>query len=106
MANVVAANPSTQILATYGAGTWTEAGTTRTINWDTVNALVPQLFWVRRYRRNVPIAPYEYVAPYIEKVQKGLTLPVMQELNARVDIDKQEPAAVATEYLKEDGYIQ
>ena len=32
----------------------------------------------------------------IEKVQQGLTLPVMQELNARVDIDKQEPAAVAT----------
>jgi glycine betaine/choline ABC-type transport system substrate-binding protein len=30
----------------------------------------------------------------------------MQELNARVDIDKQEPAAVATQYLKEDGYIQ
>ena len=27
----------------------------------------------------------------IEKVQKGLTLTVMQELNARVDIDKQEP---------------
>jgi glycine betaine/choline ABC-type transport system substrate-binding protein len=42
----------------------------------------------------------------IEKVQEGLTLPVMQELNARVDIDKQEPAAVATEYLKETGYIQ
>jgi glycine betaine/choline ABC-type transport system substrate-binding protein len=41
----------------------------------------------------------------IQKVQKGLTLPVMQELNARVDIDKQDPAAVATEYLKEDGYI-
>jgi glycine betaine/choline ABC-type transport system substrate-binding protein len=42
----------------------------------------------------------------IEKVQQGLTLPVMQELNSRVDIDKQDPAAVATEYLKEDGYIQ
>ena len=42
----------------------------------------------------------------IEKVQKGLTLPVMQELNARVDIDKQDPADVATQYLKEDGYIQ
>ena len=42
----------------------------------------------------------------IEKVQQGLTLPVMQELNARVDIDKQDPAAVATQYLKEDGYIQ
>lgn len=47
----------------------------------------------------------DYMAT-IEKVQKGLTLPVMQELNARVDIDKQDPAAVATEYLKEDGYVQ
>jgi glycine betaine/choline ABC-type transport system substrate-binding protein len=45
-------------------------------------------------------------AATIEKVQKGLTLPVMQELNARVDIDKQDPAAVATQYLREDGYIQ
>jgi glycine betaine/choline ABC-type transport system substrate-binding protein len=42
----------------------------------------------------------------IQKVQEGLTLPVMQELNARVDIDKQDPADVATQYLKEDGYIQ
>ena len=42
----------------------------------------------------------------IQKVQQGLTLPVMQELNARVDIDKQDPAEVATQYLKEDGYIQ
>jgi glycine betaine/choline ABC-type transport system substrate-binding protein len=46
----------------------------------------------------------DYMATIV-KVQQGLTLPVMQELNARVDIDKQEPAAVATEYLKEDGYI-
>jgi glycine betaine/choline ABC-type transport system substrate-binding protein len=45
-------------------------------------------------------------AATIEKVQQGLTLPVMQELNARVDIDKQDPADVATQYLKEDGYIQ
>jgi glycine betaine/choline ABC-type transport system substrate-binding protein len=42
----------------------------------------------------------------VEKVQEGLTLPVMQELNARVDIDRQEPAAVATQYLKEAGYIE
>jgi glycine betaine/choline ABC-type transport system substrate-binding protein len=42
----------------------------------------------------------------IEKVQEGLTLPVMQELNARVDIDKEDPADVATQYLKETGYIQ
>ena len=44
-------------------------------------------------------------AKTIEKVQSGLTLPVMQELNARVDIDKQTPADVAKEYLKESGYI-
>ena len=30
----------------------------------------------------------------------------MQELDARVDIDKQTPAQVASEYLKEDGYIK
>jgi glycine betaine/choline ABC-type transport system substrate-binding protein len=47
----------------------------------------------------------DYMATIV-KVQTGLTLPVIRELNARVDIDKQEPAAVATQYLKEDGYIQ
>jgi glycine betaine/choline ABC-type transport system substrate-binding protein len=41
----------------------------------------------------------------IEAVQEGLTLEVMQELNARVDVDKETPEAVATEYLKESGYI-
>jgi osmoprotectant transport system substrate-binding protein len=42
----------------------------------------------------------------IETVQQGLTLEVMQELNARVDLDKEEPAAVATQYLQEEGYIE
>jgi glycine betaine/choline ABC-type transport system substrate-binding protein len=42
----------------------------------------------------------------IEKVQEGLTLEVMQELNSRVDIDQEEPAAVATQYLQEEGYIE
>jgi glycine betaine/choline ABC-type transport system substrate-binding protein len=41
----------------------------------------------------------------IEQVQSGLTLPVIRELNARVDIDKQKPADVAHQYLKESGYI-
>jgi glycine betaine/choline ABC-type transport system substrate-binding protein len=44
-------------------------------------------------------------AKTIEQVQSGLTLPVMRELNARVDIDKQTPASVAKQYLKESGYI-
>jgi glycine betaine/choline ABC-type transport system substrate-binding protein len=42
----------------------------------------------------------------VENVQKGLTERVMQELNARVDIDREEPAAVARAYLRESGYIQ
>jgi glycine betaine/choline ABC-type transport system substrate-binding protein len=41
----------------------------------------------------------------IRLVQNGLTLPVIQELNARVDVDKQQPADVAKQYLKESGYI-
>ena len=42
----------------------------------------------------------------IENVQKGLTERVMQELNARVDVDRETPKAVARAYLKESGYIQ
>jgi glycine betaine/choline ABC-type transport system substrate-binding protein len=40
----------------------------------------------------------------ITNVQKHMTEPIMQELNARVDIDKQEPKAVAAEYLKNFGF--
>jgi glycine betaine/choline ABC-type transport system substrate-binding protein len=42
----------------------------------------------------------------IELVQKGLTTEAMQELNSRVDIDKQTPAKVAKDYLTESGYLQ
>jgi glycine betaine/choline ABC-type transport system substrate-binding protein len=42
----------------------------------------------------------------VEEVQKGLTERVMQELNARVDVDRETPKAVAREYLRESGYIQ
>ncbi len=42
----------------------------------------------------------------IEMVQKGLTTDAMQELNSRVDIDKQTPAAVAKAYLTESGYLK
>jgi glycine betaine/choline ABC-type transport system substrate-binding protein/ABC-type proline/glycine betaine transport system permease subunit len=45
-------------------------------------------------------------AKTVNLVTGGLTLPVMQELNSRVDLDKEKPAAVATEYLKEAGYLQ
>jgi osmoprotectant transport system substrate-binding protein len=42
----------------------------------------------------------------IENVQQNLSLEVMQELNARVDIDKEEPAQAAQEYLQQYGYIE
>jgi osmoprotectant transport system substrate-binding protein len=42
----------------------------------------------------------------IENVQQNLTLPVMQELNARVDIDKEKPEQAAQEYLQQYGYIE
>jgi glycine betaine/choline ABC-type transport system substrate-binding protein len=42
----------------------------------------------------------------VESVQEGLTTPVMQELNSRVDLDKETPANVAAAYLKESGYIE
>ncbi len=42
----------------------------------------------------------------IDLVNSGLTTEVMQELNSRVDLDKQTPAAVAGEYLREAGYLR
>ncbi len=42
----------------------------------------------------------------IEQVQKPLTVEVMRELNSRVDLDKQEPEAVASAYLKEAGFVK
>jgi glycine betaine/choline ABC-type transport system substrate-binding protein/ABC-type proline/glycine betaine transport system permease subunit len=42
----------------------------------------------------------------VDAVTSGLTTEVMQELNSRVDLDKETPAKVASEYLKEAGYLQ
>ncbi|HEY8809022.1 MAG TPA: glycine betaine ABC transporter substrate-binding protein [Solirubrobacterales bacterium] len=40
----------------------------------------------------------------IVQVQEGLKLPVIQELDARVELEKQSPAKAAAAYLKEAGY--
>jgi glycine betaine/choline ABC-type transport system substrate-binding protein len=42
----------------------------------------------------------------IADVQEPLTPEVMRELNSRADIDKQEPAKVAADYLKEAGFTK
>jgi osmoprotectant transport system substrate-binding protein len=41
----------------------------------------------------------------VELVNEGLTDEVMQELNARVDLDKETPEAVAGAYLEESGLL-
>jgi osmoprotectant transport system substrate-binding protein len=41
----------------------------------------------------------------ILQVQEGLTLQVMQELDARVELEKETPKAAAKAYLEEAGYI-
>jgi osmoprotectant transport system substrate-binding protein len=41
----------------------------------------------------------------VDLVTKGLTDDVMQELNARVDLDKETPEDVAAQYLKESGLV-
>jgi osmoprotectant transport system substrate-binding protein len=52
----------------------------------------------------------EEAGPDYEKtilnVQGGLTLPVMQELDARVELEKQTPKEAAAAYLKEAGYVE
>jgi osmoprotectant transport system substrate-binding protein len=40
----------------------------------------------------------------ILEVQEGLTLPVMQELDARVELEKETPKAAAAAYLESAGY--
>ena len=44
-------------------------------------------------------------AKTVDMVSKGLTDEVMQELNARVDLDKSTPEDVAGQYLEESGLI-
>jgi osmoprotectant transport system substrate-binding protein len=42
----------------------------------------------------------------IEDVQSGLTLKVMQELDARVELERQSPAEAAKAYLEAAGYVE
>ncbi len=42
----------------------------------------------------------------IELVQEQLDLEVMQELNARVSLDREDPADVAADYLSAAGYVE
>ena len=41
-----------------------------------------------------------------EPISKKITLETMQKLNARVDVDGEEPEAVAEDWLKQEGFIE
>lgn len=41
----------------------------------------------------------------VADVQRGLTIPVMRELNSRVDLDGETPETVANGFLREVGYV-
>jgi osmoprotectant transport system substrate-binding protein len=56
-------------------------------------------------RKDVARAAGPGLRRVIEKVQPGLTDEVMQELNARVDIDRESPREVALSYLRESGLV-
>ena len=42
----------------------------------------------------------------VERVDRALTTPVMRRLNAAVDVAKQDPAAVATQFLETHGLLE
>jgi osmoprotectant transport system substrate-binding protein len=46
------------------------------------------------------------LAKVLDQLQKPLTDDAMQELDARVDLDKKDPAEVAKEYLSETGLVK
>ena len=50
--------------------------------------------------------PAPDLAKTIDLIQKPLTDDAMQELDARVDLDKKDPAEVAKEYLQETGLVK
>jgi osmoprotectant transport system substrate-binding protein len=54
-------------------------------------------------RKEVADEAGESLANTVELIQEELTDENMQELNARVDLDKKDPAQVAQEYLSETG---
>ena len=56
-------------------------------------------------RKETADAAGEELEKVIGQIQEGLTAEVMQELNARVDLDKKTPKQVATEYLEESGLL-
>ena len=91
---------------TFGFSTDGPLSTDKYVTYEDDKSLFPP-YYVTLLTRDAAVKKLgQPGADVIAKIQKPLTEQVMQELNARVTIDKQKPEAVATEYLKEAGFIQ
>ena len=76
------------------------------VTYEDDKQLFPPYYVTFMVRKEVADKLGEKGQAVIEQVQEPLTEEVMQELNSRVVLDKQEPEAVAADYLKEAGFTQ
>ena len=91
---------------TFGFGTDGELGTDKYVTYEDDKQLFPPYF-ISFMVRNAGVEKLgESGQQVIESVQEPLTEEVMQELNSRVTLDKQEPEAVAADYLKDAGFVK
>jgi len=76
------------------------------VTYEDDKSLFPPYYVTFMVRNQAVEALGENGQAVIEQVQEPLTEEVMQELNSRVVLDKQEPEQVAADYLKEAGFVQ
>jgi glycine betaine/choline ABC-type transport system substrate-binding protein len=91
---------------TFGFGTDGELSLDKYYTYEDDKQLFPPYYITFMVRQSGMEKLGENGQQVIERVQEPLTEEVMQELNSRVSIDKQEPERVARDYLREAGFIE
>jgi glycine betaine/choline ABC-type transport system substrate-binding protein len=90
---------------TFGFSTDGEFALDKYASYEDDKSLFPPYYVTLLTRQDAYDTLGESGQKVIQDVQKGLTEEAMQELNSRVTLDKQEPEAVAGQYLQELGYV-
>src|SRR4051794_35499436 len=91
---------------TFGFSTDGALSTDKYVTYEDDKSLFPPYYVTLLTRNEAAKKLGDSGMKVIEQIQKPLTEQVMQELNARVSIDKQKPEQVAQEYLKQSGFIK
>jgi glycine betaine/choline ABC-type transport system substrate-binding protein len=91
---------------TFGFSTDGPLSTDKYVTYEDDKSLFPPYYVTLMTRDEAVQKLGDSGAKVVEDVQKPLTEQVMQELNARVTIDKQKPEKVAADYLKEAGFVK